>query len=216
MIPSKLALVISRSWTLRSRRALATRSVSCFSCDGDFVGLFRDSGLPSSSLAKSSAAWSSEAKPVVAGLLGKVLRAGSKPLDGKELSEIGSEPCTDMIRATAGGSAIVRLLVRLPVRAWPSPGRLFRWVGWLPNVLVVAVGDRGELGFIPCLAAGYGESLMGEEGLGEEYGEYGACEATIPGLLIGILDDVDTTELAVAGGGAPGFGGAWRSGIPFA
>jgi hypothetical protein len=57
LMASRLAFVISRSWTLRSRRALTTRSVRSFSCEGDFVGEFCESGVASSSSsAKSSAA----------------------------------------------------------------------------------------------------------------------------------------------------------------
>ena len=113
---SKLAFVICRSWTLRSRRALATRSVNCASCDEALVGLCTDSGLDpgldsgfdSSSSAKSSEAWSKEANPVDAALLRAGVKAGLRRF-GVDTSDGAAEPCAEMIRATTGGSAIVKL-----------------------------------------------------------------------------------------------------------
>ncbi len=121
---SRLALVICRSWTLRSRRALATRLVAG-SSGVVLVGLLRESGWASSSgSANSSAAWRREAKPDVAGLLGRVgpgcgglvgsVRLGLGGWDGEALPEEGREAWMETRFVGTGGSA----KVVLPIEAW--------------------------------------------------------------------------------------------------
>jgi hypothetical protein len=94
-----------------------------------------------------------------------------------------ADPCVDMSLATAGGSAMVRLLAMLLERAWP-PGRAL----WGPWGLVVTIGDRINL------VGGYWDSLTGDEGRGLVY------EPAVLGRLVGIRDIIGATGTGLAAG----------------
>lgn len=83
-------------------------------------------------------------------------------------------------------------------------------------MLAAEAGERGngEAELEGGLATGYGESFTGDKGRVEE--DTGGSATTDAGRLIGNLEEVDTTELAVVVGGGPGLGDAGRSGWPFA
>lgn len=168
---SREALVIWRSWTLRSRRALATSSLAG-SPEEDFPGLCtsdRDSSAEwdSSLSGSSSAAWIMEANVRGCGVEG-VWRGEDGPEAnwgdinfGVVTAELCPRSVNTRLPDREWGALAVREapeLVRRIIRSAALPGRGEGWPRWVPAVGAIALLISGEW-------RGCEGDLVGDEGL---------------------------------------------------